>query len=151
LVFVPLGLLERSLSISERGPAILIIWSVLSYSAYWLYSVCLHARYGQTIGKMITRVKVLDRSERRVPTIREAFLRDTGYILLSICSLVSFVYVVCTGRYVPGKETASLSEAVLAWAGCAWYLLEVITMLTNDKRRAVHDFIAGTVVVRPGA
>jgi uncharacterized RDD family membrane protein YckC len=44
-----------------------------------------------------------------------------------------------------------LSEAVLAWAGCAWYLLEVITMLTNDKRRAVHDFIAGTVVVRPGA
>jgi uncharacterized RDD family membrane protein YckC len=87
LVFVPLGLLERSLSISERGPAILIIWSVLSYSAYWLYSVCLHARYGQTIGKMITRVKVLDRSERRVPTIREAFLRDTGYIRLSFVRL----------------------------------------------------------------
>ena len=29
-----------------------------------------------------------------------------------------------------------------------WTLLEVLTMLTNAKRRAIHDFIAGTVVVR---
>ncbi len=25
---------------------------------------------------------------------------------------------------------------------------EVVSILTNDKRRAIHDFIAGTVVVR---
>lgn len=29
-----------------------------------------------------------------------------------------------------------------------WYFLELVTMLTNRKRRALHDFIAGTVVVR---
>ena len=29
-----------------------------------------------------------------------------------------------------------------------WFVAEVLTMLTNEKRRAVHDFIAGTVVVR---
>ena len=29
-----------------------------------------------------------------------------------------------------------------------WYLAEVSTMLTNRKRRALHDYIAGTVVVR---
>lgn len=29
-----------------------------------------------------------------------------------------------------------------------WFVAEVLTMLTNEKRRALHDFIAGTVVVR---
>jgi len=29
-----------------------------------------------------------------------------------------------------------------------WFLAEVLTMLTNEKRRALHDFIAGTVVIR---
>jgi hypothetical protein len=29
-----------------------------------------------------------------------------------------------------------------------WFFAEVLTMLTNRKRRALHDFIAGTVVVR---
>jgi len=29
-----------------------------------------------------------------------------------------------------------------------WFFAEVLTMLTNPKRRALHDFIAGTVVVR---
>jgi len=32
-----------------------------------------------------------------------------------------------------------------------WFLAEVLTMLTNEKRRALHDFIAGTIVVRTNA
>lgn len=30
-----------------------------------------------------------------------------------------------------------------------WFVAEVLTMLTNEKRRALHDFIAGTVVIKP--
>src|SRR5215467_6690335 len=30
----------------------------------------------------------------------------------------------------------------------AWGALEFITMLFNSKRRAIHDWIAGTVVIR---
>ena len=29
-----------------------------------------------------------------------------------------------------------------------WFVAEVLTMLTNEKRRALHDFIAKTVVIR---
>ncbi len=29
-----------------------------------------------------------------------------------------------------------------------WYLLEIITMLFHKKRRALHDFIAKTIVIR---
>ena len=31
-----------------------------------------------------------------------------------------------------------------------WIWSEFIVLLTNRKRRAIHDFIAGTVVVREG-
>lgn len=37
---------------------------------------------------------------------------------------------------------------ILGGALLGWSLLELITMLTNSKRRALHDWIAGTVVVR---
>jgi uncharacterized RDD family membrane protein YckC len=36
----------------------------------------------------------------------------------------------------------------LDWLATLWFLLEIATMLTNEKRRAVHDFIAGSVVIR---
>ena len=36
---------------------------------------------------------------------------------------------------------------VLGWICIAWDTLELITMMFNDKWRALHDLIAGTVVV----
>jgi uncharacterized RDD family membrane protein YckC len=31
-----------------------------------------------------------------------------------------------------------------------WFILEILTMFTNKKRRAFHDYLAGSVVVRVG-
>ncbi|MEZ0254741.1 MAG: RDD family protein [Chthoniobacter sp.] len=148
LVFIPLDLVDGYLSAPARGPFVLIVWAVLSYSAYWLYSVLLHARYGQTLGKMATRIRVLDLSEERIPSLRQAFIRDVGYILLNTFSLAWFVYLVIAGRYSGVADVPTGPGMFLSFASLGWFLLEVITMLTNNKRRAFHDFIAGTVVVR---
>jgi uncharacterized RDD family membrane protein YckC len=32
-----------------------------------------------------------------------------------------------------------------------WYIASQITLLVNDQRRTLHDFIAGTVVTRTDA
>ena len=37
---------------------------------------------------------------------------------------------------------------VLSYFLCVWLLLEYITMLFSQKRRAIHDIIAGSVVIR---
>ena len=37
---------------------------------------------------------------------------------------------------------------ILVLAGLGWFLLEIGTTFINPKRRAVHDLIANTVVVR---
>jgi len=34
------------------------------------------------------------------------------------------------------------------YGSLVWFVAELVTMLTNAKRRAVHDFIARSVVVR---
>jgi len=149
LVFLPITLFDEYLSAPARGPIILISWAIVSYSAYWLYSVSLHARYGQTLGKKAMHVKVMDVSEERIPSWGQAFLRDVGYIAINTSSLIYFIYIVVAHKYVTGMEQVnSLPGMILGFAGLGWFLLEVITMLTNSKRRAIHDLIAKTVVLR---
>lgn len=150
LVFIPVNFLDGYLSKPARGAAVLILWAVISYTTYWLYSVLMHARYGQTLGKMVADVEVLDQGESLLPTLGQAFLREIGYIMLNTGSLLYFIYLVSTGHYVggPDQEVNTLPGTILSLGALGWFLLEVVTMFTNSKRRALHDFIAGTVVVR---
>jgi uncharacterized RDD family membrane protein YckC len=148
LVFIPLNIIDPYLSDPARGPSILIIWALISYTSYWLYSVLLHARYGQTLGKKVLKIRVLDLSEERIPTLQQAFLRDIGYIVLNCSSLVYFIYLVVAGRYHTGSELSTLPGIIMGAAGLVWFLLEITSMFTNEKRRALHDYIAKTVVVQ---
>ena len=148
IVFIPLSFLDEALLSPERSSWTVIAWATVSYSSYWLYSVLLHARFGQTVGKRLLRVKVLDIEELHTPTLCQALLRDIGIVVLNTTSLIYLAYLVLTGSYVPGAETTFLPGEILTWAAVAWLALELITMLSNEKRRAFHDFIARTVVVR---
>jgi len=146
-LFYPLSLFDGFFSAPERSGLTVVLWNVFLYSSYWIYSVVLHARYGQTVGKMAMKVKVLDVSETRTPGFAQAFLRDIGYILMNSVALAYLVYLFATGRDVRLDET-SIAAHVLVWANFGWFIIEVITMSTNQKRRALHDYIARTVVVR---
>jgi uncharacterized RDD family membrane protein YckC len=149
LVFIPITFFDHYLSSPARGPTILIAWAIVSYTSYWLYSVLLHARYGQTVGKRAMGVKVMDVSETKIPSVAQASLRDVGYIVINISSLIYFIYLVVGHKYVTGPQQVEngLPGDILAYTSLAWFLLEVVTMLTNEKRRAFHDYIARTVVV----
>jgi uncharacterized RDD family membrane protein YckC len=124
---------------------------VFSYSAYWVYSVSLHALRGQTIGKKAQHVKVMDVSEERIPSLRQAIVRDIGGITAGIFGMLCFIYIVVAHKY--GGTDDLLNHwpwRILVFANLGWFVLELTTMLTNSKRRALHDLIAGTVVVRVG-
>jgi len=135
-----------------RGLAALL---VIVPSLAWIpYTVLMHARYGQTVGKMVTKVRVVDfRTEGKI-SFRQAWLREGLPLLLSLVLLGYEVAAILSGRLTFG-DTASVQALVTSrpfWLLSAlpalWFVAEVLTMLTNAKRRALHDFIAGTVVVR---
>jgi uncharacterized RDD family membrane protein YckC len=112
------------------------------------YYIVMHAMFGQTAGKMATGVKIYDKSEESDISWKQAVMRD---IVPLFFFLVSFVYLITSGAAIGETSDAEASWWLLyayAYSSLAWYLAEVITMLFNSKRRAVHDFVAGTVVVR---
>lgn len=149
LVFLPVNLADNYMSSPARARLVLIAWALFSYPAYWVYEVVLHASRGQTVGKMAQGVKVMDVSERRLPSLKQALLRDIGAIVSSTLFIIYFVYIVIERRYnQPVSESRDWMLVVLGSANLGWFLLEIATMLTNSKRRALHDLIAGTVVVR---
>jgi uncharacterized RDD family membrane protein YckC len=131
---------------------------IIESSAWLAYTVLLHARYGQTIGKMITHVRVVNfRTEGKI-SFKQALLREGIPMLLILGSLGYEVFAILTGKLTSsdlakGEHVPfnNIALKILTALPVLWFVAEVLTMLTNEKRRALHDIIAGTVVVRTNA
>jgi uncharacterized RDD family membrane protein YckC len=153
-VFLPLTV-TLSFLLSLNIPRVLVAILVIIQNLAWLvYSVTLHARYGQTIGKIATKVRVVDfRTEGKI-SWAQAWLRDGIPVFLSLGLVGYQVYELLSGHIAPSvlENGQSYNEnGPTLWLSLVpgfWFIAEVLTMLTNRKRRALHDFIAGTVVVR---
>jgi len=114
-----------------------LIFDLLVY----VYYVIMHAKYGQTLGKMAMRVKVVRNSDEGAIGFRRAFMRDLVPIALILVTFVANIAVISFDlNYTKIDFVMNISTL--------WLLAEIITMLTNAKRRAVHDYMAGTVVIR---
>ncbi len=149
LVFMPLGWVDAWIGGPTRSTAVLIGWLLISYPAYWLYSVLMHAFYGQTLGKMALGVKVLDVSEEAPISLQQAFWRESIYVAINTMAMVISIYYVLNRGFINmNPNSIAPAEWILAIATWVWFVGEILTCLTNKKRRALHDFIAGTVVVR---
>jgi uncharacterized RDD family membrane protein YckC len=115
-----------------------------------IYSVIMHGLCGgQTFGKMALGVKVLNHDNELEIDLKQALRRESVNLVLNILSLI-LILVVASSLDTTGTLSTflTLSVAVLAVVGLVWVISEFVTMLFNDKRRALHDFIGKTVVVR---
>lgn len=118
------------------------------YLQYVVYSVALHGLYGQTLGKMAMNVKVVCVNGEGPISFYQAFLRDIVPILTVFMAIVIYIYF---SAHTSVSEVPNWALNILfgyAVGLLVWNLLEIVTMLFNKKRRAIHDFIAGTVVIR---
>jgi len=120
----------------------------------------MNANYGGTFGKLIVGIKIVKVNGETIH-YKEAFLRN-------IVDLVFGVTIVIMQAYTLFKISDPSHES-LTWIKKAGYLYksmpdsykpisilnqiwiwsELIILLFNKKKRALHDFIAGTVVVDP--
>ena len=93
------------------------------------------------------KVVVLDRSLGAL-SWKQAFVRDLVPILIAIAYVVDVSGLVLDGvnpdeLYEKGYRMSPLLSLAFFWMAA-----ELLTMLTNNKRRALHDFIAKSVVVK---
>jgi uncharacterized RDD family membrane protein YckC len=145
-VWIPLIFVDLWVEANIHSHVLLALWLVVNTLSFDIYSVAMHAKYGQTLGKMALGVKVLDVSEGRL-SLRQALLRDSVPIALGLVMIVDDLPRILAGAPLD-NEGFGLWMQVGAYGSVLWFAAELITMLTNSKRRALHDFIAGSVVVR---
>ena len=123
------------------------------------YSVYLVQRFGGTPGKLIIGIRIRKVSGDPVG-YREALLRYFPEfilgMLMSIALLIPVFHMSDTEYHTLSfmERAKRMVELAPSWykplqiIQNVWVWGELIVLLTNRKRRALHDFIAGTVVVQ---
>jgi uncharacterized RDD family membrane protein YckC len=112
---------------------------LISNGLFYFYSIFLHYKFGQTLGKKIAQVIVVSNSdESKLIGLANSFKRDSVGILISILGILVKVYHI---------DDTSFSHYLILFSTSGWLLAELVTMLFNEKRRAVHDFLGNSVVI----
>lgn len=141
-LFRMVGFVVVHVNISDSLIGVKILTAVSIFFPY-LYSILLHGLTGQTIGKMAMGIKIFDKDEKVRISFYQAFLRDAIPL-----GLILVFWFASTLNPSVDPESLSSYSILLVITIFIWALLEIITLLFNKKRRALHDFIAGTVVLK---
>jgi uncharacterized RDD family membrane protein YckC len=125
------------------------------------YAIYLVKRNGGTPGKRILDLKVVMLDGAPVTT-NAAIIRYSVQLTLYGLSTLGMALagfnltdaefqslgylrkIQALSNHAPGWNTA------VTWSAQGWYVVGALVMLCNDKRRTLHDFLAGTVVIRTG-
>jgi uncharacterized RDD family membrane protein YckC len=126
-----------------------------------VYRVYLVQRFGGTPGKRILRLRIANLDGTPV-TLRTAFIRYSPLFVLSGLSTVA-IALASLDLGAAGLEGLTYMEKMVAldahqaawnkpvvWITQAWYIVSAIMVAATSRKRALHDFLAGTVVLRDG-
>ncbi len=128
------------------------MWFVLSMTVLTLYML---KRWGQSPGKMAMGIKVVTADYQPIGW-RHIFLRNLLDILQSLGYLTKVFLVAfgildlnlkILGDSVLPPDTFKFMSDKFKNLMMFWTFSEILVLLTNDRRRALHDFLAGTVVI----
>lgn len=123
----------------------------------WFY-VYLVKRYGGTPGKLMVGTKIIKMDGSDVDW-REAFLRYSVSFIIGVLYTGVVIYGILqldNEKYQSldwvDKQTYVFSAAPdffkgYQWISSIWIYSELLILLLNKRKRALHDYIAGTVVV----
>ena len=109
----------------------------------YIYSIILHGCCGQTFGKIIMGIKLFDKDEVSNVTFLQASLRDAVPITLIMISQIIPLFIDLDNHNHLFAISITMGIFVFFWS-----LMEIITMVFHPKKRALHDFIAKTIVLR---
>jgi uncharacterized RDD family membrane protein YckC len=147
LVFIPLMIADYFIY-QEDNITLFIAWRLINTFCWMTYIVIGHGKYGQTLGKKVMRIKVLDIDEQKMIGYSRAFFRESVWLIAEISGIIYLIYLSSATTVTDRELIKVIYEDYMSFTTLGWLLLELLTMLFNKKRRALHDYIAGSVVVK---
>ena len=148
LVVLPLSVAEHLAASSSLSAGVRLGVLIAATVCWVAYPAVSHAVFGKTLGKALTGIIVVGPTGGPTGWSR-AWIREAVPVVAGAYWIVSASRHLFHGssaglfRYPPSEADIFVQDA-LFW----WVVLELVSMLTNAKRRAVHDLMAGTYVVR---
>lgn len=116
----------------------------------YLYAVLMLGKYGQTVGKMIMKVKVVDNTTEDKISYSQSFMREIVPMVLVTTSIILY-FILFSDIDLENFKLSALGYVLILLPSAMlaiWSILEIVTMLFDSKNRALHDKVADTVVIR---
>jgi uncharacterized RDD family membrane protein YckC len=151
-VFVPLAVLDGLIWQHSTSLPLRVLWFAVYSASAPAYNILMLGLFGQTVGKRVLGVRVVDVSGRAL-TMTQALRREAINLPFALWFFDAGLALVARGENPHGLDRTQYGPSVGLMFGVMFgvFVLELLTTLTNSKRRALHDFIAGSVVVRTRA
>jgi uncharacterized RDD family membrane protein YckC len=146
-----------------------ILSQVLGFGLYFLLNVYCVVKYGGSPGKLIMNLRirgdVSSDNPRYIVDWRTALLRESVNIFIAVTMLVLNVIAAIAAFDQIKSQGLSQFDSILAMSkatkmtfpavvglftffSTAWVWSEMIVILTNRKKKSLHDYIAETVVIK---
>ncbi len=123
------------------------LFSLVMTIGFIVYFALLHSRNGQTVGKKVGKLRVVNLDGTPIST-RTAWIRALAYLgpnLLVALGVILFSSFLSLSAFV-------IVNAIMSFAVFGWFLAEIILGLSDSQmQRTLHDRIAGTRVIYLGA
>jgi len=148
IVLSPIGLFYYFAVGKYLSPPAYQLWSnVFLFVLVISYSIILTANYGGTLGKLAVEIRVLDaEDEISFIGVRQAIQREAPVI---VGNIVGVTYMLATYNDNPeGFGENNMVLRIISSLSNIWFIAELITMFSNGRRRAIHDILANSVVVK---
>lgn len=137
LVFLPITLFGSFIWGPHEDTSIL--WLSLYNTLYFSYSIIGHWKFGQTIGKKLLNVKVVQAAnENHYLTFRQALYRDIVGIVFAFFQILFLYWNVSEFHPV---------QSVFSSVTFIWMIIDLTTMFFSSKRRSAHDYLADSVCI----
>jgi uncharacterized RDD family membrane protein YckC len=131
-------------------------WAVLpNLVLFETYTIAAHAFFGQNFGKFVAGIRIVrangDPIGWKEALVRSSVQASIGLAIVAI-QVITLSQLNLDGVEEPAKTAVLMASQPAAWSwlqsvSVAWMLSEIAVAFLNRHRRAIHDYLAGTVVV----
>jgi uncharacterized RDD family membrane protein YckC len=153
---MPLIFLFMWLESFDKNLAILV--TILSTTLFSMYHICFNARFGGTLGKLAAGIRITKPDGTRIgwPEAWKRSAVDLVFAILMLSIEIGALTQISNEEYstLAFTERTQLLQShypswffIVVYLQQVWIWSEVVVLLFNKRKRALHDFIAGTVVI----
>lgn len=106
------------------------------------YVVFQYMNKGQTLGKKLLNIKVVDKTTEKPISILKGLLRS--FLIMSILSgILGIIFL-----YIFNKDTYFMSYSIFLFIEGIFVITSILFMLYKKDGRGLHDMMANTIVVK---